>query len=165
MLKVVLFDAAGTLFTPRHPVGDSYAAVARHFGADVSGREVSAAFRRAFSSAHGLAFGPGRSAEELRRLEREWWRARVAETFSQLHRFDDFQAYFDTLFEFFGDPANWVAYSDVAPALEELKRSGLQLGVISNFDARLYRLLEGLDLARYFDSLPISSQAAYAKPP
>ena len=164
MLKVVFFDAAGTLFTTRRPVGDSYAAVARHFGADVSGREVSAAFRRAFSSAHGLAFGPGRSAEELRRLEREWWCERVAETFSQLHRFDDFQAYFDTLFEFFGDPANWVAYPDVAPALEELERSGLQLGVISNFDARLYRLLEGLNLARFFDSVTISSEAGYAKP-
>jgi putative hydrolase of the HAD superfamily len=164
MLKVVFFDAAGTLFTTRRPVGDSYAVVARDFGANVSGKAVSAAFRRAFSSAHGLAFGPGRSTEELRRLEREWWRERVAETFSQLHQFDDFQAYFDTLFEFFGDPANWVAYPDVAPALEELKRSGLQLGVISNFDARLYRLLEGLDLARFFDSVIISSEAGYAKP-
>jgi len=163
-LKAVFFDAAGTLFTTRRPVGASYAAVARGFGADVSAKDVSAAFRRAFGSAHGLAFGPGRSVAELRKLEREWWRERVAETFSGLHRFDDFDAYFDTLFAFFADPANWVVYDDVPPALEELKRSGLRLGVISNFDARLYRLLDGLDLSRFFDSVTISSEAGYAKP-
>lgn len=164
MLKTIFFDAAGTLFESRCPIGDSYAAVARDFGANVSGKTVSAAFRRAFSSAHGLAFGPGRPAGEIRRLEREWWRERVAETFAGLHRFGDFDAYFSALFEFFGDPANWVAYPDVAPALAELKRAGLRLAVISNFDARLYRFLEGLDLARFFDSVTISSEAGYAKP-
>ena len=164
MLKTIFFDAAGTLFESRRPIGDSYAAVAHDFGANVSGRKVSAAFRRAFSSAHGLAFGPGRPADELRRLEREWWRERVAETFADLHQFDDFGAYFNALFEFFGDPANWVAYPDVVPALEELKAAGLRMGVISNFDARLYRLLKGLDLARFFESVTISSEAGYAKP-
>lgn len=164
MLKTVFFDAAGTLFETRHPVGDFYADVARGFGANVSGKAVSAAFRHSFGSAPGLAFGPGRGAEELPHLEREWWHRRVAETFSGLHQFDDFEAYFAALFEFFGDPANWIVYADVFPALEELRRSGLRFGVISNFDSRLYRLLEGLGLRRYFESVTISSEAGYAKP-
>jgi putative hydrolase of the HAD superfamily len=164
MLKTVFFDAAGTLFETRRPVGDFYADVARGFGANVSGKAVSAAFRHSFGSAPGLAFGPGRGAGELRRLEREWWHKRVAETFATLHRFEDFDAYFEFLFEFFGDPANWVVYDDVFPALEELRGAGLRLGVISNFDARLYRLLEGLGLKRYFNSVTISSEAGYAKP-
>lgn len=164
MLKTIFFDAAGTLFESRNPIGDSYAAVARNFGANVAGKKVSAAFRRAFASAHGLAFGPGRPAGEIRRLEREWWRARVAETFADLHQFDDFDAYFNALFEFFGDPVNWAAYPDVVPALEQLKALGLRMGVVSNFDARLYRLLEGLGLTRFFESVTISSEAGYAKP-
>ena len=164
MLKTVFFDAAGTLFETRRPVGDFYADVARGFGADVSGKAISAAFRHSFGSAPGLAFGPGRQTAELRRLEREWWHQRVAETFAALHKFDDFDGYFDALFEFFGDPANWIVYDDVFPALEELRGAGLRLGVISNFDSRLYRLLEGLGLRRYFDSVTISSEAGYAKP-
>jgi putative hydrolase of the HAD superfamily len=164
MLKTVFFDAAGTLFETRRPVGDFYADVARRFGANVSGKAVSAAFRHSFGNAPGLAFGPGRQVGEVHRLEREWWRQRVAETLAGLHQFDDFEAYFDALFEFFGDPANWVVYDDVFPALEELRRAGLRLGVISNFDSRLYRLLEGLGLKRYFDSVTISSEAGYAKP-
>ncbi len=164
MLKTVFFDAAGTLFETRQPVGELYAQVARGFGANVSGREVSAAFRHSFGNAPGLAFGPGHSPAELRRLEREWWRARVAETFAGLHQFDDFDAYFTALFEFFGDASNWVVYDDVVPALEQLRGAGLRLSVISNFDARLYHLLEGLGLQRYFESVTISSEAGYAKP-
>jgi putative hydrolase of the HAD superfamily len=164
MLKTVFFDAAGTLFETRRPVGDFYADVARRFGANVGGKAVSAAFRHSFGNAQGLAFGPGRPPAELRRLEREWWRARVAETFAQLHQFDDFEAYFDALFQFFGDPANWIAYDDVAPALEELRGAGLRLGVVSNFDARLYGILRGLELERFFESVTISSEAGYAKP-
>ena len=164
MLKTIFFDAAGTLFKTRRPVGDFYADVARDFGANVSGKEIAAAFRHSFGSAPGLAFGRGHPASELRRLEREWWRERVAETFNGLHQFEDFDAYFDALFEFFGDPANWIVYDDVFAALEELRGAGLRLGVISNFDARLYRLLEGLGLARFFESVTISSDAGYAKP-
>ena len=48
--------------------------------------------------------------------------------------------------------------------LQRLKSDGLKLGVISNFDYRLYRILDGLDLTRYFDSITISSEAGYAKP-
>ncbi len=36
--------------------------------------------------------------------------------------------------------------------------------MISNFDYRLYRILDGLDLTRFFDSITISSEAGYAKP-
>jgi putative hydrolase of the HAD superfamily len=164
MLKTIFFDAAGTLFETREPVGSLYAMVAREFGAHVSAREIHAAFRHSFGNAPGLAFGPGHSPEQLRRLERQWWRERVAETFAGLHRFEDFDAFFDALFEFFGDSANWTVYDDVFPALDELRAAGLRLAIISNFDARLYRILAGLGLDRYFDSVTISSEAGYAKP-
>src|SRR5579863_7483955 len=73
MLKAVFFDAAGTLFEAREPVGHTYARIARQHGLSADDAQVSAGFRRAFASTPGLAFGPGRDAEEIRRLEREWW--------------------------------------------------------------------------------------------
>jgi putative hydrolase of the HAD superfamily len=164
MLKAVFFDAAGTLFDSRQPVGRSYARIARAFGVDASEERVTAAFRRVFHAAPPLAFGPGHPAAELRRLERQWWRERVADTFAGLGEFSDYDAYFDALFHFFADPANWEV-DDKAPAmLERLKERGFALGMISNFDARVYRILEGLGLARFFDSITISSEAGYAKP-
>ncbi len=164
MLKAVFFDAAGTLFDSRQPVGRSYVRIAREFGVDASEEKVTAAFRRVFHSAPPLAFGPGHPPAELRRLERKWWRERVADTFAGLGEFGDYDAYFDALFAFFADPANWQV-DDGAPAtLHRLKECGFTLGVISNFDARVYRILEGLGLAKAFDSITISSEAGYAKP-
>src|ERR1700739_1501660 len=107
-LKAVFFDAAGTLFETREPVGESYARIARSFGVDPSAEAVGLAFRRAFHDSKPLAFGPGRKAEELGRLERDWWRELVAKSFAELGEFNDFEGYFEALFEFFADPVNWV---------------------------------------------------------
>jgi putative hydrolase of the HAD superfamily len=163
MLRAVFFDAAGTLFDTREPVGRSYARLARDYGADLPEAEVAERFRHAFGSGPGLAFGPGHAPAELRGLERDWWKRLVARTFEGAE-FTDFDAYFDALFAFFGDPANWRADPEAAATLDRLKDRRIRLGVISNFDHRLYGILDGLGLARYFDTITISSEAGYAKP-
>jgi putative hydrolase of the HAD superfamily len=152
MIRTAFFDAAGTLFDSREPIGRTYARIAQQFGVDATEEAIAARFRQVFHSAEGLAFGPGHPADEIRRLERDWWRARVAATFAPFGKFTDFDAYFSTLFAYFADP------------LYRLKDRGLRLGVISNFDHRLYRILDGLDLSRYFDSISISSEVGFAKP-
>jgi len=164
LIRAAFFDAAGTLFEPREPIARSYARLARRFGLDAPEDAIATQFRHAFGTAPGLAFGHGLRHDELRRLERGWWRERVAETFASLGHFPDFDAYFDALFSHFADPHSWVADVEAAPTLLRLKDDGLKLGVISNFDYRLYRILDGLDLTRYFDSITISSEAGFAKP-
>ncbi|MDO8434622.1 MAG: HAD-IA family hydrolase [Candidatus Binatus sp.] len=164
MIRAAYFDAAGTLFDSREPIGRSYARIARQFGVDASEDAVAARFREAFHASEGLAFGQGHRADEIRRLEREWWRARVVATFEPFGRFRDFDAYFAALFEYFADPAHWRVFPEASETLLRLKNRGFKLGVISNFDHRLYRILDGLDLARYFDSISISSEVGYAKP-
>ena len=164
MLKVIFFDAAGTLFEPRDPVGGTYARIARGYGVDAGADQVNHAFRRVFGGAPGLAFGPGHSAAELRLLERRWWRELVAASFAGLGTFSSFDDYFDELFAFFADPANWRLDPLAGATLAKLRDAGFALGMVSNFDYRLYRLLEGLELTRYFASITISSEAGYAKP-
>jgi putative hydrolase of the HAD superfamily len=164
LIRAAFFDAAGTLFESREPIGRTYARLARNFGLDASEDNVASSFRRAFGAAPGLAFGLGLRPDEVRRLERQWWRQRVGETFTPLGKFADFDAYFDAIFAYFANPDNWVADVEAAPVLQRLKGDGLKLGVISNFDFRLYRILDGLDLTRFFDSITISSEAGYAKP-
>lgn len=164
MLRVVFFDAAGTLFHTREPAGLSYAKMARRFGLQADDARVADSFRRAFAAAPGLAFGPGHEPAELRRLEREWWRRLVRATFASIGEFADFEAYFDALFAFFADPANWICDPDAPVLLAALNESGLELGVISNFDYRIYAILDALELARHFDSITISSEVGYAKP-
>lgn len=164
MLKAVFFDAAGTLFDAREPVGHTYARIARKHGLHADDAAVTAGFRHAFSSTPSLAFGPNKNADEIRRLEREWWHGLVRRSFDGLGEFDSFDAYFDELFAYFGDPDHWQPLPDAHATLQRLKESGLKLGVISNFDYRLYRILDGLQLRPFFDTVTISSEAGWAKP-
>jgi len=164
VLKVIFFDAAGTLFEPREHVGATYARIARGYGVDASAGDVHDAFRRVFGKAPGLAFGPGHSAAELRLLEHRWWRELVAASFAGLGTFSSFDDYFDELFAYFADPANWRVDPQTEPALAQLRAAGFDLGMVSNFDYRLYGIVEGLELTRHFASITISSEAGYAKP-
>ena len=163
-IKVVFFDAAGTLFEPREQVGASYARIAQKYGVEATAEEVHHAFRRVFGRSPGLAFGPGHRAAELRVLERRWWYELVAASFEGLGTFTDFDRYFDELFAYFADPDHWRLDPQAPPALTQLRDASLELGMISNFDYRLYRILDGLGLQRFLDSVTISSEAGYAKP-
>jgi putative hydrolase of the HAD superfamily len=163
-VRAIFFDVAGTLVVTRERIGQSYARLAREYGLEADSKAVGAAFRRAFNAAPGLAFGPGHDARELRRLEREWWRRVVADTFAEFGPFRDFEGYFAALFDFLGDPTNWKNDPDAEPLLARLKERGYMLGVISNFDYRVYGILNGLGLGGYFDSVTISAEAGWAKP-
>ena len=50
------------------------------------------------------------------------------------------------------------------PALKHWRQLGIELGVLSNFDSRLYHVLQALELAQFFTSITISTQVGAAKP-
>lgn len=162
-LKAIFFDAAGTLIKPARPVGESYAILAKRYGMKILPAEIAKRFRTCFSSAPPLAF-PTAQAKELQDLERAWWKElvrRIFEPWGFLAHFDD---YFSELFRYFSRAEAWSLYPETEETLSALRKRGFILQVISNFDSRLFGILDGLDLAPYFDSVVISSQVGYAKP-
>ena len=64
----------------------------------------------------------------------------------------------------FADPASWAVFPDVPETLAELRSRGLRLGVISNWDSRLPRLLQGLGLDSFFEPVVHSSRVGHEKP-
>ena len=68
------------------------------------------------------------------------------------------------LFDRFAQPDAWEVAPGTRPMLAELKRRGLKLAVISNWDQRLPLLLERLDLADPFDTFAISAIVGVEKP-
>src|SRR5688572_11317809 len=78
MPKVILFDAAGTLFhLPKGP-GWHYADVAKRHGANLDPRALDSAFRSAWKRAQPPAETAGPRVDD----DRGWWRALVAEVLS-----------------------------------------------------------------------------------
>lgn len=162
-LKAIFFDAAGTLIKTSRPVGESYALLAKQYGMNVVPEEIRARFRSCFSSAPPLAF-PGARADQIKDLERQWWKELVRKIFEPCGKFARFDDYFSELFKYFSKIEAWSLFPETIEALSALREQGFILQVISNFDSRLLAILDGLGIAGRFDSIVISSQAGYAKP-
>jgi putative hydrolase of the HAD superfamily len=163
-LKVIFFDAVGTLIEIRGCVGEIYSRAAREFGFEAEPRILQLNFERSFRRQPPLAFPAGTPEAALTELEKGWWRNLVESVFDGLGSFPRFEEFFDDIFERFRGPEFWRVYDDVAPTLAELKRRGLKLGVISNFDTRLYDVLRACRLDHFFDSIHISTRVGAAKP-
>jgi len=162
-IKAVFFDAAGTLIKPVRNVGESYAAFAAKHGKNIAPDEIMGRFRECFDSAPRLAF-PGVTEDALGGLERAWWENLVARVLEPWRPFAGFDSYFAELFAYFAEPKAWSLYPDVLETLASLKQRGLILDVISNFDSRLVRILDGLGAGSLFEHVFVSSRVGYAKP-
>ena len=162
-IKAIFFDAAGTLLTVNGSVGDVYARIARDYGKEVSVADLEAGFRRSYAAAPPMAF-PGALPEQISTLEVQWWRNLVQEVFSSLGSFPRFVDYFTELFAFFARAEAWKLYPETLATLEQLQSRGLILGVISNFDSRLFGVLDGLGVTPFVDPVVISTRAGAAKP-
>jgi len=162
-IKAVFFDAAGTLIKPAKRVGESYAALAAKHGKDVLASDVAARFRICFDLAPRLAF-PGVTEQSLGALERDWWKQLVRRVFEPWSPFEKFDECFTELFAYFAEPGAWSLYPEVPETLSALKERGLILGVISNFDSRLVRVLNGLGAGSSFEEIFVSSRVGCAKP-
>jgi putative hydrolase of the HAD superfamily len=161
-IRAVTFDAGGTLFAPRESVGETYARFAARYGVVLSPADLQKRFERAFRQAPPLCF-PGLPAEQIPSAERSWWRELVAAVFAK-DQPAAFEALFDDLFTYYASAHAWRVFEDVRPALERLHVRGFALGIVSNFDARLFQICGELGLARYFRSIVVSSRAGAAKP-
>ncbi len=70
----------------------------------------------------------------------------------------------ERLYAAFTDLSNYRLFPDVIPALDRLNDAGMLLGVISNFEAWLERLLVHLGVAHLFDVQVISGIEGLEKP-
>lgn len=55
-------------------------------------------------------------------------------------------------------------YDDVLPTLAALKKLGVRLGVVSNWDCGLPEVLHRIGLSEFFDSITVSATCGFAKP-
>ncbi|HEX2056233.1 MAG TPA: HAD-IA family hydrolase [Nitrospiraceae bacterium] len=164
--QVVFFDAAGTLFHVNGSVAEIYLRHAERHGfksTDASLAAIKHAFARAFRDAPPPVFAVTEPTE-VKRCERLWWFDIVHTVFYRVGMFDRFDDFFDEVFELFGRAETWRLYPETLDVLKALKGRGLELGIISNFDSRLFAVLRGLGIEEFFQTVTISSLAHAAKP-
>ncbi|NJL86763.1 MAG: HAD-IA family hydrolase [Leptolyngbyaceae cyanobacterium SM1_1_3] len=164
--RVIFLDAVGTLFGVRGSVGQIYTDMARAAGVETDVETLNQAFIQAFSSASPMAF-PKAETTAVPYQEYRWWYAIAEQAFAQsktLAAFDDFDGFFADLYAHFATAKPWFVYPETLQTLVSWQAQGIDLGVISNFDSRLYAVLQALDLSVYFKTVTISTEAGAAKP-
>jgi putative hydrolase of the HAD superfamily len=168
LVDTVFFDAAGTLFGVRGSVGEIYGRYAEQFGfhngEDESvQQQIERSFVISLRETPPLAF-PGDIDDSIQELEKQWWNRLVRDTFMRLGSFPRVEEFFETVYEVFRTSEAWQLEEHCPEILAELLEKKLKLGVISNFDSRLFDLLREFEIEKYFDAVIISSHAPAAKP-
>jgi putative hydrolase of the HAD superfamily len=165
-IRVVFFDAANTLFHVEGSVADIYLRHAVAFGFSQTPKSLAAieqAFARAFREAPPPVFATADPAR-IKQSERLWWFDIVHHVFYRVGMFERFDQFFEQVFQVFENPESWRLYPETSTVLAQLRAEGVELGIISNFDSRLFPVMRGLGIDALFDTVTISSLAQAAKP-
>lgn len=158
----VFFDAGETLLRPYPSFPELLARALREAGHPVDPEEVRARshlvldrFREAADAGELWTTSPERS--------RAFWHG-VYRSFLTELGIRPGDGLVDRIYGTFTDLGNYRLFEDVPPVLERLRSAGLALGVISNFEDWLERLLERLGVLSCFPVRVISGVEGIEKP-
>lgn len=159
-IRAVFFDAVGTLLFPDPPALTVYAEAARRYGCELAADEIRARFVTAYRIQEEADRATGWATSEER--ERARWHRIVTATLAGV---PDPDACFRHLFEHFSRPQSWRLAPEAEDVVAALRRRGLILGMGTNYDARIWPVLDGfptLDAVR--ERVAVSAAVGYRKP-
>jgi putative hydrolase of the HAD superfamily len=154
--RAVLLDALGTLLWLEPPAPALRRELERRVGIRVDEDVAAAAMAAeiAYYRAHNLEAGDPAGLAALRR--------RCAEVVAGA--LGDVDAPLDDVEEALLAALHFQAFPDVPPALERMRRAGLRLVVVSNWDVSLHERLAETGIAGRVDAAVASAELGVAKP-
>lgn len=156
MPEAVIFDFYGTLAHWADPTSANYATVLSAFGYEL----VPSVLDGYFSRYDGVAHAEHSVSEEAYEI---WVRQRLGELSRACGvKGEDQRAVVDALRSL--DEKPMVAYPEAAATLRSLRRSGVAIGVCSNWGWELDAYLEQVGLLHLVDSTVTSARAGSRKP-
>jgi len=160
MSGAVLLDALGTLVTFAPPAPRLRALLAERHGVEVSESEAAAAMTaeiRHYRAEHDSAV----DAASLAALRRDCARVLRDALPARVHGdLGDIDALTQTLV----DAIAFAPYPETVEVLQELRRRGHPLAIVSNWDVSLREVLDRTGLAPLVDAVVISAELGVGKP-
>ncbi|GAA6018632.1 hypothetical protein JCM11491_006173 [Sporobolomyces phaffii] len=152
VIRRVLLDAFGTVFSPARPVVAQYAEVARSHGIVVGEARVGDSFKRAFK--RWIKLHPLYGKHSNPPLEPgDWWRGVIGDTFRSAgvsqHMYDSVEDSLSTaLIERFWGPQGYSLHCEFPAFLKALDSLHLPPpAIVSNTDPALFKILDNLGVS------------------
>jgi putative hydrolase of the HAD superfamily len=159
----IFLDAQGTLLQAHPSVSTIYADVCRNFGRKASLDEVAAATSEIWAELK-RSMDPSGSYDTSDEATRDWWNGFNTRLYYRLGMSGDLDGFLGALWDSFGRPENWRLFPDVEGVLVELRARGYHLGMVSNWDSRLFDICRELGISPHFDFLLASAATGMEKP-
>ncbi len=161
-IDAIMFDVGGTLVDLSPPKEEIFRRVLARNGFQVPLMSVA----KAVAEAEKAFDGQGAVVDGVD--EGPFWKRYDQFVLDRLGAVVDLEAFSRELskeFESMLDRAeSWAEYPDARPLLEDLKGRDFKLGIISNATDLVDRVLDHLDLAKYFDPVVVSYAVGVRKP-
>lgn len=160
-IKLVTFDVTNTLLKFKLPAWQYYAMIARDHGFKGTEKEVKSKFENSFKAMWQKHPNFGKHTIEWE----DWWRKVVKMTLKDhLPANADLDCIANKLINEFRTDRCWrIAYGG-DKLIYQLRKLGISVGVISNFDPRLNDILQNVSLHNNFDFIITSYEIGYSKP-
>lgn len=163
-IEMVFFDAGGTILDPHPSFSGLFALTCQTQGFEVTQEDVAEVQNRLaphlveLLDEADLDHGPTLSPEASRRF----WTFTYTRFLGELGIDDAAMA--DKLYETFSSIESYRLYDDVKPTLDAIDSAGFRLGLISNFDSWLEKMLIEMEVGHVFEPSIISGIEGIEKP-
>ncbi|XP_074589267.1 putative hydrolase C7D4.05 [Curcuma longa] len=152
--KALLVDAVGTLLVPSQPMAQIYREIGEKYGVKYSEDEILDRYRWAYQQPWG------RSRLRYVNDGRPFWQFIVSASTGC----SDME-YFEELYKYYTTEKAWhLCDPDAEHVFKALRKAGVKVAVVSNFDTRLRPLLQALKCDHWFDAVAVSAEVAAEKP-
>ena len=162
--RVITLDAGETLLGPRPSFGEAFARICAEAGVLVNKeqiKQIQALSRQRLQDYQRLGLRFTDSTEKSQEFWIGLYRGFLTKMSVSENSLDEISAY---LYQEFTRGHNYSLFDDVLETLDSLRSHGIRLGVVSNWEYWLERLLVELGIRSYFDFIVVSGLVGYEKP-
>jgi putative hydrolase of the HAD superfamily len=163
----VLFDAGETLLRPEPSFPELIVKLLEARGLEVPNRDpdwVNRALASVFRAMDDLLVGEQKHFSTSAERSRAFWTKLYTQLLAELGVVDADAGHATYLYDEFSKPEHYALFPDAMPALRELAAIGYTLGIVSNFEAWLVRLLERLEVLPLMSVVVVSGIEGIEKP-
>jgi putative hydrolase of the HAD superfamily len=163
VIEVVFFDAGDTLLRPFPSFQELFATTCGRRGFEVDAEDVLAVRTRLAPHLVDLAEATGVESPSLSPKDSRMFWTYLYRRFLQELGIND-EPLVAELYEVFSSSASYKLFDDVVPTLNALSERGMRIGLISNFEEWLQRMLVEMEIHEHFDTTVISGLEGVEKP-